>query len=71
MKTVSTTEMRLVVIMVPYVLNHDLVFLQDSAACPTATTCSDYLQLVELLNLLQPVFLKFLFILSFQMIVSG
>ena len=43
--TVCTSEMRLRVILVPYVLRNYLVFLQDSAPHFTATACSEYLQL--------------------------
>ena len=48
-KTRFTTEMRLRVIMVPYVPRNDLVFLQDSAPCLTTTACTEYLQLKEIL----------------------
>ena len=41
--------MRLRVIMVPYVLRNELVFLQDSAPRFKATACTEYLQLGELL----------------------
>ena len=40
--------MSLRVVIVPYVLRNDLVFLQDSAPCFTATVCTEYLQLGEL-----------------------
>ena len=41
-KTGITTEMSFRVLMVPYVLRNDLVFLQDSAPCLTATVCTEY-----------------------------
>ena len=68
---VFATEMRFRVTIVPFVLRNYLVFLQDSMPDFTFTTCTEYLQLEELSNLLYPVLLKSLLLLSFQMIVSG